>query len=147
MITHWQTQSEMMYDDLGNRLETTTYSDGVGNTTRYVLDKGATLTTSGIEGYTFYFNSMGLIGMFSESWSYILQDGAGSTRQLVDTEGAVQLSISYTPWGDTLEVCGSGMLIIGYIGGVYDAGTGLIYTCLRRDHREQRGWGMGSILS
>ena len=45
----------------------------------------------------------------------------------MDTEGAVQLSISYTPWGDTLEVYGSGMLNLGYMGGVYDAGTGLIY--------------------
>ena len=68
-----------------------------------------------------------MIGTLGESWSYILQDGAGSTRQLVDKEGAVQLSISYTPWGDTLEVYGTGMLDIGYLGGVYDAGTGLIY--------------------
>ena len=125
--TEWQTQSEMKYDGLGNRLETTTYTDGVGNTTRYVLDSGATLAATGAESSTFYLNGMGVIGTFDESWSYILQDGAGSTRQLVDTEGAVQLSISYTPWGDTLEVYGSGMLNLGYMGGVYDAGTGLIY--------------------
>ena len=41
--TEWQTQSEMTYDGLGNRLEVTTYSDGEGNTTRYVLDGGAEL--------------------------------------------------------------------------------------------------------
>ena len=125
--TDWQTQSEMKYDGLGNRLEMTTYSDGVGNTTRYVLDSGATLTAIGTESSTLYLYGRGVMGTFSESWSYILQDGAGSTRQLVDTEGAVQLSISYTPWGDTLELYGSGMLNLGYMGGVYDAGTGLIY--------------------
>ncbi len=125
--TDWQTQSEMKYDGLGNRLEMTTYVDGTASTTRYQLDNGQTLAAIGAESSTFYLNGMGVIGTLGESWSYILQDGAGSTRQLVDTEGAVQLSISYTPWGDTLEVYGSGMLNLGYMGGVYDAGTGLIY--------------------
>ncbi len=36
--TAWQTQSEMRYDGLGNRLEMTSYVDGVGETTRYQLD-------------------------------------------------------------------------------------------------------------
>ena len=70
---------------------------------------------------------MGVIGTLGESWSYILQDGTGSIRQLVTPDGAVALSIAYTPWGDTLEIYGSGMLNLGYLGGVYDAGTGLIY--------------------
>ena len=39
------------------------------------------------------------------------------------------------------------MLDIGYLGGVYDADTGLIYTGPRRDHREQRGWAMDSIMT
>ncbi|MBI9052079.1 MAG: hypothetical protein JEZ00_21875 [Anaerolineaceae bacterium] len=117
----------MTYDGLGNRLEMTTYSDGEGNTTRYQLDNGQTLSAIGTESSTFYLYGLGAIGTLNESWSYILSDGAGSTRQLVDEEGAVQLSVSYTPWGDTMEVYGSGMLNLGYLGGVYDAGTGLIY--------------------
>ena len=125
--TEWQTQSEMTYDGLGNRLEVTTYSDGEGNTTRFVLDGGTELTAIGAESTTYYLYGLGAIGTLGESWSYILQDGAGSTRQLVDEEGAVNLSVSYTPWGDTMEVYGSGMLNLGYLGGVYDAGTGLIY--------------------
>ena len=68
-----------------------------------------------------------MIGTFNTEWSYILQDGVGSMRQLAKPDGAVALSVSYTPWGDTLEVYGTGMLDIGYLGGVYDAGTGLIY--------------------
>ncbi len=125
--TEWQIQSEMTYDGLGNRLEMTTYSDGEGNTTRYQLDNGQTLSAIGAESSTFYLYGLGAIGTLNESWSYILSDGAGSMRQLVDEEGAVTLSVSYTPWGDTMEVYGSGMLNLGYLGGVYDAGTGLIY--------------------
>ena len=125
--TEWQTQSEMKYDGLGNRLETTTYSGEEPTTTHYVLDSGSTLTSMTGETSTFYLYGMGVIGTLGESWSYILPDGAGSTRQLVNEEGAVQLSVSYTPWGDTLEIYGSGMLNLGYLGGVYDAGTGLIY--------------------
>jgi RHS repeat-associated protein len=125
--TDWQTQSEMKYDGLGNRLETTTYDGEEATTTRYVLDSGSTLTSIAGETSTFYLYGRGVIGTLGESWSYILQDGAGSTRQLATPDGAVTLSISYTPWGDTLEVYGSGMLNLGYMGGVYDAGTGLIY--------------------
>ena len=125
--TEWQTQSEMKYDGLGNRLETTTYSGEESTTTRYVLDSGAMLTSVSGETSTYYLYGMGVIGTSGESWSYILQDGSGSTRQLVTPDGAVALSIAYTPWGDTLEIYGSGMLNLGYLGGVYDAGTGLIY--------------------
>jgi RHS repeat-associated protein len=117
----------MTYDGLGNRLEMTTYVDGTSSTTRYQLDNGQNLAAIGAESSTFYLNGMGVIGTLGESWSYILQDGAGSTRQLATPDGAVTLSVSYTPWGDTLEVYGSGMLNLGYMGGVYDAGTGLIY--------------------
>ncbi|MBI9051626.1 MAG: hypothetical protein JEZ00_19540 [Anaerolineaceae bacterium] len=125
--TEWQTQSEMTYDGLGNRLEVTTYTDGEGSITRYQLDSGVTLAAIGSESSTYYLYGMGVIGTLGESWSYILSDGTGSTRQLVDEEGTVNLSVSYTPWGDTMEVYGSGMLNLGYLGGVYDAGTGLIY--------------------
>jgi hypothetical protein len=44
-----------------------------------------------------------------------------------------------------MEIYGSGMLNLGYLGGVYDVGTGLIYTCPRNERREWRGWAMGSI--
>ena len=119
----------------GSYLKTTAFSVEEADTTRYVLDSGSTLTSVAGETSTFYLygyastpaGSMGVIGTLGESWSYILPDGAGSTRQLVTPDGAVALSIAYTPWGDTLEIYGSGMLNLGYLGGVYDAGTGLIY--------------------
>ena len=117
----------MKYDGLGNRLEMTTYVDGTASTTRYQLDNGQTLAAIAGGTSTFTLYGRGVIGTFSTEWSYILQDGAGSMRQLAKPDGAVALSVSYTPWGDTLEVYGTGMLDIGYLGGVYDAGTGLIY--------------------
>ena len=110
-----------------NRLEMTTYVDGTASTTRYQLDNGQTLAAIAGETSTFTLYGRGVIGTFNTEWSYILQDGAGSMRQLAKPDGAVALSVSYTPWGDTLEVYGTGMLDIGYLGGVYDAGTGLIY--------------------
>jgi len=125
--TDWQTQSEMKYDGLGNRLEMTTYVDGTPSTTRYQLDNGQTLAAIAGETSTFTLYGHGVIGTFNSEWSYILQDGAGSMRQLAKPDGVVALSVSYTPWGDTLEVYGTGMLDIGYLGGLYDAGTGLIY--------------------
>ncbi|MBI9048826.1 MAG: hypothetical protein JEZ00_05390 [Anaerolineaceae bacterium] len=127
--TEWQTESEMTYDGLGNRLEMTTYTDGEGNTMRYQLDNGQTLSAIGAESSTYYIYGLGAIDTLSESWSYILPDGAGSIRQLVDEEGAVHLSVSYTPWGDTMEIYGSGMLNLGYLGGVYDACTACKYRC------------------
>jgi RHS repeat-associated protein len=105
----------------------TTFVDGMPSTTRYQLDNGQTLAAIAGETSTFTLYGRGAIGTFSTEWSYILQDGAGSMRQLAKPDGAVALSVSYTPWGDTLEVYGTGMLDIGYLGGVYDAGTGLIY--------------------
>ena len=37
------------------------------------------------------------------------------------------MSVAYTPWGDVLEYYGSGWIDFGYLGGIYDDTTGLIY--------------------
>ena len=37
------------------------------------------------------------------------------------------MSVAYTPWGDVLAYYGSGGIDFGYLGGMYDAGTGLLY--------------------
>jgi hypothetical protein len=72
-----------------NRLEMTTYVDGTSSTTRYQLDNGQTLVAIAGETSTFYLYGRGVIGTFSAEWSYILQDGAGSMRQLAKPDGAV----------------------------------------------------------
>jgi RHS repeat-associated protein len=125
--TAWQTQSEMRYDGLGNRLEMTSYTDGVGETIRYQLDNGQPLAAVGTESTSYYLYGRGVIGTKTDSWAYVLQDGLGSTRQLATHEGVIVMSVAYTPWGDVLEYYGSGGIDFGYLGGVYDAGTGLLY--------------------
>jgi len=63
----------------------------------------------------------------SDVWAYGLPDGTGTQRQLVDPQGEITLAASYTPWGDTLAVSGTGAFTFGYFGGVMDTATGLLY--------------------
>ena len=51
--TDWQVQSEMRYDGLGNRLEMTSYTDGVSETIRYQLDNGQPLAAVGTESTSY----------------------------------------------------------------------------------------------
>jgi hypothetical protein len=125
--TAWLTQSEMRYDGLGNRLEMTAYDEGVGETIRYQLDNGQPLAAVRAESTSYYLYGRGVIGTKTDSWGYVLQDGLGSTRQLATHEGVIAMSVAYTPWGDVLEYYGSGGIDFGYLGGVYDDATGLIY--------------------
>jgi hypothetical protein len=67
----------------------TTYVDGTPSTTRYQLDNGQTLAAIAGDSSTFTLYGRGVIGTFSAEWSYILQDGAGSMRQLAKPDGAV----------------------------------------------------------
>ena len=81
----------------------------------------------GTESTSYYLYGRGVIGTKTDNWAYILQDGLGSTRQLATHEGVIAMSVAYTPWGDVLEYYGSGALDFGYLGGMYDDATGLIY--------------------
>lgn len=105
----------------------TSYAGGVGETTRYQLDNGQPLAAVGAASSTFYLYGRGVIGTKSDAWSHILLDGAGSMRQLVADDGTVALGVTYTPWGDVLEHYGSENIDFGYLGGMYDANTGLLY--------------------
>ena len=123
----WQIQSKMKYDGLGNRLEMITYVDGIEGTTRYVLENGNQLSTVIDGSSVLYLYGNEVVGTYNGLWSYILPDGYGSPRQFNSEDGSISLSVSYSPWGDTLEIYGSGDMYLGYLGEVYDAGTGLIY--------------------
>jgi hypothetical protein len=46
---------------------------------------------------------------------------------LTTHEGVIAMSVAYTPWGDVLAYYGSGGIDFGYLGGIYDENTGLIY--------------------
>lgn len=56
-----------------------------------------------------------------------MPDGTNTPRQLADVSGEITLSARYTPWGDTLELNGTGNFTFGYLGGILDAATNLIY--------------------
>jgi RHS repeat-associated protein len=96
-------------------------------TTQYALDNGRVLTATAGELTTTYLYGLGPIGEMTDKWTYSLPDGANTPRQLVNAAGEVTLTSSYTPWGDTLSVNGTGSFTQGYLGGVMDAVTGLLY--------------------
>jgi len=52
---------------------------------------------------------------------------ANTPGQLVSAQGAITFSARYTPWGDTLQSSGTGNFTYGYLGGVMDTSTGLLY--------------------
>jgi uncharacterized protein RhaS with RHS repeats len=128
----WNTQSEMSYNGLGERLSVTAYALGQGATTQYVLDaqqRAAPLIASSGGNDTTFLYGLGPIAEKTTAWNYVLPDGSNTPRQLTDVNGEVTLSTRYTPWGDTLELNGTGNFTFGYFGGLMDEATGLIGAC------------------
>jgi YD repeat-containing protein len=128
--TAYQTQAEMAYDGLGQRLRMTAYGGGASITTHYVMDTAGgarPLAATAGAATTFYLFGLEAIGEQTTGWSYYLRDSLGSVRQVTDAVGEVLLSRSFTPWGEVSEQNGSGDITWGYFGGLLDAATGLIY--------------------
>ena len=67
------------------------------------------------------------MGQLTDSWVYDLLDGTNTPRQLVDAQGNITYSARYTPWGDLMQSNGTGNITIGYLGGLMDTATNLIY--------------------
>jgi len=76
---------------------------------------------------TYYAYGLGVLGEKKEDWSYYLNDGLSTTRQMSDASGYVILSRSFTPWGELLELHSEGDFSWGYLGSILEAATGLIY--------------------
>ena len=81
----WQTQAEMNYNALGQRLE----MDASGITSRYVMNGNQPLSATTGGNTTFYLYGLGPIGELTTNWSYSLPDGTGTSRQVTDASGAV----------------------------------------------------------
>lgn len=79
-LNGWQTQAEMLYDGLGNRLRMT----AAGLTTQYELDNGRVLSADAAGNVTYYLYGLGPIGELTDAWNYSLPDGSNTPRQLVD---------------------------------------------------------------
>jgi len=101
--------------------------DAAGVIAAYVLDGDRPLTATSNNNTTFYLYGLGAIGEKTSAWSYSLPDGTNTPRQLSDLGGDITLFARYTPWGDTLDTFGTGNFTLGYLGGVLDASTGLLY--------------------
>jgi len=121
--TGWDTQAEMSYNGLGQRLSMT----AAGVTSTYIMDGDRPLTAESAGNTTYYLYGLGTIGEKTTAWNFSLPDGTNTPRQLTDIQGDITLTSRYTPWGDTLETYGTGNFSFGYLGGVLDATTGLLY--------------------
>lgn len=126
-----QSTVNLSYNGLGqhfDRLSDRRLSmDADGVIAHYIMDGDRPLTATSNSNTTFYLYGLGAIGERTSAWSYSLPDGTNTTRQLTDIQGEVTLSARYTPWGDSLELHGTGNFTFGYFGGVMDAATGLLY--------------------
>jgi RHS repeat-associated protein len=101
--------------------------DAAGVIATYVMDGDRPLTAQSNGNTTFYLYGLGAIAEKTTSWNYSLPDRTNTPRQLSDINGGIILSARYTPWGDTLDTFGIGNFTFGYLGGVLDATTGLLY--------------------
>ncbi len=118
----WSVQAEMDYNGLGQRLS----MDAAGVIAHYVIDGNQPLVATS-ENITFYLYGLGVIAEKTNAWAYSLPDGMHTPRQLTNPTGGVTLAGRYTPWGDILEVYGTGNFTFGYLSGIMDLATGLIY--------------------
>jgi RHS repeat-associated protein len=121
--TSWSAKAEMSYNGLGQRLS----MDAAGVIAYYVMDDDRPLTAESTGNTTFYLYGLCAIGEKNTNWNFSLTDGTNTPRQLTDVQGEITLSARYTPWGDSLELHGTGNFSFGYLGGVLDATTGLLY--------------------
>jgi RHS repeat-associated protein len=101
--------------------------DAAGVIAYYVMDDDRSLTAESTGNTTFYLYGLGAIAEKTTEWNFSLPDGTNTPRQLTDIQGEITLSARYTPWGDSLELHGTGNFSFGYLGGVLDATTGLLY--------------------
>ena len=121
--TAWSTQAEMDYNGLGQRLS----MDAAGVIAYYVMDGNRPLTSDSAGNTTFFLYGRGIIGEKTTDWNFSLPDGTNTPRQLSDISGDITLSARYTPWGNSLELHGTGNFTFGYIGSILDTATGLLY--------------------
>jgi len=113
----------MNYNGLGQRLG----MDAAGVIAYYVMDGDRPLTAESSGNTTYYLYGLGGIGEKTTDWNFSLPDGINIPRQLTNTNGEITLASRYTPWGDTLELHGTGNFTYGYLGGILDVATNLIY--------------------
>jgi RHS repeat-associated protein len=113
-----------LYDGEGNRVEQQTTQGGTTTTTIYVggLEE---ITATGTTTTTTYYGGLALA--VNGVLSYLVADGVGSLTEAVDTNGNVEASQLYAPYGRLRYSSGTMPTSYGFTGQRQDALTGLDY--------------------
>ena len=112
----------LVYSGLGDRHQQIVS----GVTTNYTLDLNTGLTQVLADGTNTYLYGNGRIAQAGSTTEYFLGDALGSVRQLTDTAGAVTLTQSYAPYGETVSSVGNGASVYQFTGEIRDT-NGLTY--------------------
>ena len=117
------------YDGLGNRIQQTVGA----NVTQYLLDlqPGLALVLSETTGANVIRNVHALRGIHAHkdaggAWEWMVQDGLGSVRGVVDNTVEVLWSGNYGSYGDPFDTTGSSQTNYGFTGEPMDD-NGLLY--------------------
>jgi RHS repeat-associated protein len=116
----------------------TTYTQDLAAPLPVVLQAKTGVTT------TQYLFDMGTrpLAEYDTVWEYLLPDGLGSVRQLVDVSAQVTLARGYMPYGEALWSVGAGSSAYGYTGEDWNTTTQLVF--LRARYMRP---GLGAFLS
>ncbi len=97
------------YDGLSNRIQQ--------NTVKYLLDIQPSLAVvlGDSDGNHYVHGVRGIHAQedSSANWEYMMQDGLGSVRGIVDDTAVVQSSMSYDPYGNPMAAYGAGFWFTG----------------------------------
>ncbi len=96
------------------------------NGVNYTLDLNTGLTQVLSDGTNTYLYGNGRISQHATQTEYFLSDALGSVRQLADSAGAVTLTQSYAPYGETVSSVGTSQTSYAFTGEIHDA-NGLTY--------------------
>jgi len=114
-----------LYDGEGNRVEQQTTQGGTTTTTIYVGGLEEITATGTTTTTTTYYGGLALA--VNGVLSYLVADGVGSLTEAVDTNGNVEASQLYAPYGGVRYSSGTMPTSYGFTGQRQDALTGLDY--------------------
>jgi RHS repeat-associated protein len=118
-VTNGTITTQYAYDGLGRRVSQTVN----GVLTRYLLDVQPELAyvlaaTTGANTERYVHGPMGIHAQQDNAgaWDWVVQDGLGSVRGVVDNTLAVQESRMYDPYGNPFGVVGTNQTVYGFTG-------------------------------
>lgn len=110
-----------LYNHEGIRVTQTHASTTTYNINKYYVQQGTSTSTKNI-----YLNNTLVATVDNATPTYVLTDNLGSIETTLDTSGAITSHATYLPYGEVFARTGV-QSQRGYIGELYDEGTGLNY--------------------